>query len=49
MTHATLPEEQKAKFGITDSLIRISIGLEDPEDLIKDLDQAFKATFNKPI
>ncbi|XP_075976505.1 cystathionine gamma-lyase-like [Anticarsia gemmatalis] len=45
MTHSALSEEKRAEFGITDSLIRLSVGLEDPEDLISDLDQALKAAF----
>lgn len=40
MTHASVPETQRAELGITDGLIRISVGLEDTEDLIKDLEQA---------
>lgn len=40
MTHASIPEEDRKKLGITDSLIRISVGIEDAEDLIADLDQA---------
>ncbi|CAB3256442.1 unnamed protein product [Arctia plantaginis] len=47
MTHAVLSEKQRIDIGVTDSLIRLSIGLEDPEDLIKDLDQAFKEAFHK--
>lgn len=46
MTHKSVPPPQKAQLGITDSLVRFSIGLEDPEDLIKDLENAFKETFN---
>uniref|UniRef100_A0A6P7GVD4 cystathionine gamma-lyase n=1 Tax=Diabrotica virgifera virgifera TaxID=50390 RepID=A0A6P7GVD4_DIAVI len=42
MTHASVPAEQRAVLGISDSLIRISVGLEDVEDLIADLEQAFK-------
>lgn len=42
MTHASVPAEQRAELGITDSLIRLSIGLEDAEDLIEDLDQALQ-------
>ncbi len=42
MTHAYLPEKERIKIGITDSLIRISVGLENVEDLISDLDNAFK-------
>lgn len=40
MTHASVPASQRAELGITDSLIRLSVGLEDVEDLIDDLDQA---------
>ncbi|MFW5680632.1 MAG: O-succinylhomoserine sulfhydrylase [Pseudomonadota bacterium] len=39
-THSKVPEDQRAALGITDDLIRLSVGLEDPEDLIEDLDQA---------
>ncbi|KAL9845796.1 cystathionine gamma-lyase-like isoform 1-T1 [Geothlypis trichas] len=45
MTHANLPEEEKKRLGITDTLIRLSVGLEDEEDLLADLDQALKAAF----
>lgn len=45
MTHASVPEEQRVELGITDSLIRLSIGLEEADDLVADLDQAFKAAF----
>ena len=37
MTHASIPEEKKLKAGIQKSLVRLSIGIEDPEDLIQDL------------
>lgn len=40
MTHASVPAEQRRAIGIGDSLIRLSIGIEDPGDLIADLDQA---------
>ncbi|WP_163101856.1 bifunctional cystathionine gamma-lyase/homocysteine desulfhydrase [Peribacillus alkalitolerans] len=42
MTHASIPAERRAELGITDGLIRISVGLEDAEDLIEDLAQALK-------
>lgn len=42
MTHASIPREERLKNGLTDSLIRLSIGVEDPEDLIADLDQALQ-------
>jgi cystathionine gamma-lyase len=37
MTHASVPDEQRAKLGIDDSLIRLSIGVESCRDLIDDL------------
>jgi cystathionine beta-lyase/cystathionine gamma-synthase len=40
MTHASVPAEVRGRIGITDGLIRISVGIEDVEDLITDLDQA---------
>ncbi|WP_029038136.1 trans-sulfuration enzyme family protein [Salinimicrobium xinjiangense] len=39
MTHASIPKEERAKTGIVDSLIRLSVGIEDEEDLINDLKQ----------
>lgn len=41
MTHASVPADQRAKLGITDGLVRISVGIEDVEDLIADLENAF--------
>jgi cystathionine gamma-lyase len=43
MTHASVPAEDRAILGITDNLIRLSVGCEEKEDLIKDLDNALKA------
>ncbi len=43
MTHASIPKEERIKNGLSDSLIRLSIGVEDVEDLIEDLEQALKA------
>jgi len=40
MTHAAIPKEDREKVGVTDSLIRLSVGIEDAEDLIADLEQA---------
>ncbi len=40
MTHASVPEEKRTQLGITDGLVRISVGIEDVEDIIQDLDQA---------
>ena len=42
MTHAAVPIEQREAAGITDGLVRLSVGLENPEDLIADLDQALQ-------
>lgn len=44
MTHKTVPDERKAELGITPDLLRLSIGLEDADDLIGDLAQALEAT-----
>jgi cystathionine beta-lyase/cystathionine gamma-synthase len=43
MTHASVPEEQRQKLGITDSLVRLSVGVEDVRDLIDDLKIALEA------
>jgi cystathionine gamma-lyase len=40
MTHASVPSSERAKLGISDTLIRLSVGIEDVDDLIADLDQA---------
>ncbi|WP_343700752.1 cystathionine gamma-synthase [Chitinophaga sp.] len=40
MTHASIPREERMKNGLVDSLIRLSVGIEDAEDLVKDLEQA---------
>ena len=40
MTHASIPAERGAEIGITDELIRLSVGVEHVEDLMEDLDQA---------
>lgn len=46
MTHSPVAPEERLKAGITDGLIRLSVGLEDPEDIINDLEHAIrKATF----
>ena len=42
MTHASIPKAERVKSGLVDSLIRLSIGVEDAEDLIADLEQALK-------
>ena len=42
MTHAAIPKEDREKIGVVDSLIRLSVGVEDAKDLIEDLEQALK-------
>jgi cystathionine beta-lyase/cystathionine gamma-synthase len=49
MTHAALPRERREELGISDSLVRLSVGVEDAEDLVSDLAQALaKAGFATP-
>jgi cystathionine beta-lyase/cystathionine gamma-synthase len=43
MTHASIPEVKRKEIGITDDLVRLSVGIEDAEDLISDLQQALDA------
>lgn len=45
MTHSAVPESERAQLGIQDNMLRLSIGLEDVEDLINDLEQAFKEAY----
>ena len=48
MTHKSIPAEKRRAAGVSDSLIRLSVGLEDVEDLIADLELTFeKAVFQK--
>jgi len=42
MTHADVPQDVREETGITDDLVRISVGIEDPEDIIADLDRALE-------
>jgi cystathionine beta-lyase/cystathionine gamma-synthase len=42
MTHSSMPAEERQRIGVTDGLIRISVGIEDVEDIVSDLDQALK-------
>ncbi len=42
MTHASIPKKEREKSGVVDSLIRLSVGIEDGQDLISDLEQAIK-------
>jgi cystathionine gamma-lyase len=43
MTHSPLPAEERAELGITDTLLRASVGVEHPKDLIADLERGFEA------
>lgn len=43
MTHASIPKEERLKVGLTDSLIRLSVGVEDADDLVADLDKALNS------
>ena len=43
MTHLSVPDARKTELGISDNLVRISIGIEDPDDLIADFEQALEA------
>ncbi len=42
MTHASIPKKERLKVGLTDSLIRLSVGIEDADDLIQDLEEALR-------
>lgn len=41
MTHHSIPKEERLLVGMEENLIRLSVGLEDPQDLINDLESAF--------
>jgi cystathionine gamma-lyase len=40
MTHASIPPERRAELGLTDGMVRLSVGIEDAADLLADLEQA---------
>ena len=42
MTHASIPAEKRAEIGVTDDMVRLSVGVEDIDDLIADIEQALK-------
>jgi cystathionine beta-lyase/cystathionine gamma-synthase len=42
MTHASIPKEERERIGVTESLVRLSVGIEDVEDLVTDLSQALE-------
>ena len=43
MTHASIPEAQRKSLGIDDRLVRLSVGIEDPKDLVADLNLALES------
>ncbi|GFY40853.1 hypothetical protein TNIN_203531 [Trichonephila inaurata madagascariensis] len=45
MTHASVPKDQRENLGISDNLIRLSVGVEEIADLLADLDQALEISF----
>ena len=45
MTHASIPKQIREQVGITDRLIRLSVGIEDADDLIEDLQQAIRQAY----
>lgn len=47
MTHASIPEAERAMLGIGDNLIRLSVGVEEAEDLVRDVEQALEAAVKK--
>ena len=49
MTHASVPENVRAELGISDQLIRLSVGIEALDDLIADIDQALSASVSRPV
>jgi len=44
MTHADVPQEERIARGFTDGLVRLSVGIENPDDIIADLEQALEKT-----
>jgi len=47
MTHVDIPEAERLKLGITDRLVRLSVGIEDGQDIVDDLDQAIRKAARK--
>jgi cystathionine beta-lyase len=48
MTHTSIPEDKRKEIGITDDLVRLSVGIEDAADLIEDLTQALAINTKSP-
>jgi len=49
MTHGSIPAEERGLLGIGDNLIRLSVGVEEEEDLIKDIEQALEAAVGSKV
>ncbi|HVL87971.1 MAG TPA: PLP-dependent aspartate aminotransferase family protein [Candidatus Thermoplasmatota archaeon] len=49
MTHASVPPDERARRGITEGLVRLSVGVEDPEDLLADLSQALTVSCRREV
>ncbi|MBM7542213.1 trans-sulfuration enzyme family protein [Amphibacillus cookii] len=49
MTHFSIPKEERLTFGISDGLLRLSVGLEDPSDIINDLEQALNGVMEEGV
>jgi cystathionine beta-lyase/cystathionine gamma-synthase len=47
MTHASIPDSKRLELGISDNMIRVSVGIEDDRDLIFDLDQALLIAYDE--
>jgi len=43
MTHADEPDEEKNRLGLTQKMVRLSVGIENPDDLVRDIEQALEA------
>ena len=48
-SHRAVPPEERAKIGISDGLVRLSVGIEDVGDIIADLDRALAAASGQPM
>jgi len=49
LSHASFPVEDRTRMGITDNLVRLSVGLEDTDDIISDLDLALRSAVSLSI
>jgi cystathionine beta-lyase/cystathionine gamma-synthase len=49
MTHADIPVEEQAAVGLTPALVRLSVGIESPDDLLGDIAQALRKAQHEPV